>query len=116
MLPLLPSQLPVSNLVIGTGTGHHAETAIGPQLPLGTKPMRGLQDAQQFRRPNRSHRRNLTQSLPHLVLLALCQQVSPDFLAQASQRIQLLVVQLCPPVYSWFVNLSEPLRPMPRAI
>ena len=39
---LLPSQLVFRYLTVGAGTGHHTQTAIGPQLPLGTKPVRGL--------------------------------------------------------------------------
>src|SRR5258707_643257 len=45
---LLPSELAVRNLVIGAGTGHHTKPTIGPQLALGTKPVRGLQNTQQF--------------------------------------------------------------------
>jgi hypothetical protein len=38
------------------------------------------------------------------------------FLAQGSQRIQLLVVQLRPPAHSRFMDLCQPLHPMPRSI
>src|SRR5215467_15010726 len=115
--PLLPpSELAVLHLVIGTAAGHHCQTTIGPQLSLGAKPVWGLQNAQKFRRPNRTNRRNLTQPFPNLVLLALGQQISTYFLAQGSQRIQLLVAQLRPPVHPGFQDLPEPLCPMPRAI
>src|SRR6267143_3835246 len=93
---LLPSELAVRNLVMGAGPGHHTKPTIGPQLALGTKPVRGLQNTQQFGRPNRANRRNRTQPFPNLVLLAFRQEVSPYFLAKGSQCIQLLVVQLRP--------------------
>src|SRR5215475_7226877 len=32
---LLPSQLALRHLMVGAGTGHYTQTAIGPQLPLG---------------------------------------------------------------------------------
>ena len=68
---LLPSQLAFRNLMVGAGTGHHTKTAIGPKLPLGTELVRSLQNAQQLSGSNRTNRWNLTQALPHLVLLAL---------------------------------------------
>src|SRR5215469_16709840 len=48
ILPLLsPLELAVLHLVIGTAASHDCETTIGPQLSLGTKPVWGLQNAQQ---------------------------------------------------------------------
>ena len=58
---LLPSQLAFRNLMVGAGTGHHTKTAIGPKLPLGTEPVRSLQNAQQLSGSNRTNRWNLTQ-------------------------------------------------------
>jgi len=112
----LPSQLAFRHLMVGAGTGHQTETAIGPQLPLGSKPVWGLQNTQQFSGSNRTDRWNLTQPFPHLVFLAFRHQISSYFLAQGSQHIQLLVVQLRPPAHSRFMDLCQPLRPMPRSI
>jgi hypothetical protein len=76
---------------------------------LAAKTMRGLQDAQQHRRPNRANRR---EPFPGLLFLTLSQQISSHFLAQHPQRIELLVMQFRPPAHSRFADLPESLLPM----
>src|SRR5713226_9111882 len=72
-------QLPFDIAVIGTAVGLNAQTAQGPQLSLGAKPMRGLQDAQQHGRSDRTDRRDLAEPFPRLVFPAFLQQLAPNF-------------------------------------
>jgi len=64
-------------------------------------------DAQQNGCPDRADRGNLAKPIPGLVFFALRQRLPPHFLAQRSQRIQLLVVKLGPPAHSRFADLPE---------
>lgn len=58
--------------VIGTAAGLNCKTTDAPQLPFGAKAVRGLQNTQQHRSPDRTDRGNLTEPLPGLLFLALC--------------------------------------------
>ena len=102
--------------VIATAVGLDAKTAEFPQRPLGAEAMRCLYDADQHRRPDRTHRRNLAEQLPRRVFLALSQQLAPHLLAQRPQRIELLVVKLRAAVHPGFADLRQPLRPVARCI
>ena len=102
--------------VIGAAVRLDAKTAVGPQLPLGAETVRGLQNTQQYGRPDRTDRRNLAEPFPGLVFLALREQLPPHFLTQRPQRIELLVVKLRPPAHSRFRDLPEPLGTMARCI
>src|SRR5215475_1223676 len=66
---------------------HDGQAAISPQLPLGAKTMRRLQNAQQHRRPDWTKRGNLAEPFPSLLFLALDEQIPPHSLAQHSQCI-----------------------------
>src|SRR5262249_11390149 len=112
---LLPSQLAFLSLMVSAGTGYYSEPAIGPQLPLGTKPVRSLQNAQQLSRPNRSHRWNRTQPRPHLVLLAFHQQVSPALLGDRFSALR-LAGSTAPPADALPVQQSLPTTPPDAAI
>src|SRR5713101_3973298 len=115
-LLLCPFELSFHHPVIGAAVRLDAQPAVGPQLPLGPEAVRGLQNAQQLSRTNRADRGNLAEAFPSLVLLAFCQQIPPYFLAQQSQRIQLLVVKLGPPAHSRLADLPNPLGPMAGCI
>jgi hypothetical protein len=88
---------------------------VSPQLPLGAETIRSLQDAKQYRCPDRADRGNLAELFPSLVFLGLCQQLPPHFLTHRAQRIELLVVKLRPPAHSQFADLPEPLCTMAHA-
>src|SRR6266851_6967278 len=98
--------------VIGTAACLDSKTAVFPQRPLGAEAVRRLQDAQQHGCPDRTERRDLAEPFPRLVFLTLGEQIPPHFLAQRSQRIELLVVKLGPPAHSQFADLREPLATM----
>src|ERR1700693_1376738 len=114
--PLGSLQLPFDIAVIGTAVGPNAKTAEGPQLSLGAKSMRRLQDAQQHGRPDRTDRRNLAEQFPRRVFLAFLQQLAPHFPTQGPQRVQLLIVKLCPATYPRLGDFRQPLRTMLRRI
>src|SRR5215472_1609526 len=113
---LFPLQLAVHHLMIGAAVSLDAETAVSPQLSFGAEAVRGLHNAQQHGRPDRTNRRNPTEPFPDLVLLALHQWILPDFPTQRPQPIQLLVVNLGPPAHSRFADFLEPLGAMARAV
>src|SRR5262249_43131357 len=113
---LLPAELAFRYLVISAAVHLDAQAAVRPQLPLGTKPVWGLQNAQQHRRPDRADRRNLAKPLPSLVPLALRQQLSAHCLAQRSQVVQLLIIKFSSQAHSRFIDFPEPLGPMTWAI
>ena len=104
---LLPGSLQLSTdrTVIGTAVCLNGKTAVLPQRPLGAEAVRRLQDTQQHGGSDRTERRNLAKPFPHLKFLTLRQQISPHFLAQRSQCIQLLIVILGPPAHSRFADL-----------
>src|SRR5215468_5459179 len=87
---LLPFELAFHHMMVGAAVHLDAQTAVSPQLSLGAKPVRGLQNAQQHRRSDRTDRRNLAEPFPSPVLLALPHKLSTHFLAQRPQGIQLL--------------------------
>src|ERR1019366_6053881 len=62
-------QLPIDIAVIGTAVRLDPQTAEGPQLSLGTEPVRRLQNRDQLGRADRPNRRNLTEQFPRLVFL-----------------------------------------------
>ena len=86
------------------------------KLSIGAEAVRGLHNAQQHRRSDRTHVRNLTEPFPHLVLLALCEEIFPHLQTQQPERIQLLVGMLCPPAHPSFADFPEPFGAMARAI
>ena len=57
-------QLPVDTTVIGAAVCLDAKSAVSPQLPLGSGTVRGLQNTQQYGRPERTDRRNLAEVFP----------------------------------------------------
>src|SRR5215472_5141257 len=70
---LFPLQLAVHHLMIGAAVPLDAETAVSPQLSFGAEAVRGLHNAEQHGRPDRTNRRNPAEPFPDLVLLALRQ-------------------------------------------
>src|SRR5215831_9731796 len=78
--------------------------------------MRSLQNAQQYRRPDRANGGNLTKPFPGFVLLTLREQISSYFLAQPSQRIELLVIKFRPPAHPRFGDFLEPFLAMATCI
>jgi hypothetical protein len=64
-------ELSVDPTVIGAALGLDAKSAETPQLPLGVKPVWGLQYAKQYGCPDRTDRRNLAEPFPGLVFLGL---------------------------------------------
>src|SRR5260221_3148456 len=102
--------------VIGAAARLDRKTTDPPQLPLGAKSVRCLQNAKRRRRADRADRGNSAEPFPGAVLVALCQQFLPNFLAQCSQRIKLLEVERGPEPHTWFSDLTEPSHPVqPRA-
>src|SRR5580658_8644731 len=73
-------ELPVDTAVIGAALCLDAKSAVGPELPLAAETVRGLQNAQQYRRPDRTNRRNLTEPFPDRMFLALRQQLPAHLL------------------------------------
>jgi NAD(P) transhydrogenase len=66
--------------------------------------MWSLNQRHQQGRSNRTDRRNLAQQLSGRMFLAFEQEVVPHFTMQCSQRVDLLVVKLCPAVYTGFAD------------
>src|SRR6266404_8261904 len=78
--------------------------------------MRSLQNAKQYRGPDRADRGDLAEPFPGLVFLAFRQQIPPHLLTHRPQRIELLVIKLGPPAHTRFTDLPEPLDTMARCI
>jgi len=101
--------------MIGTATGLDGKTTVFPQRPLGSEAVRSLQNAEQHSCPDRANRGDLAEPFPGPLLFTLRQQLVPHSLAQHSQRIKLLVVKLCSPAHSEFLDLLQPLGTMQAA-
>jgi hypothetical protein len=74
-------QLSTHVLVLRTVAGVDRQSAVRPQLPLGTEAMRGLDQRQQSG-ANRTDRRNLPQPFRGPMFPALRQQIPPYGLTQ----------------------------------
>lgn len=59
--------------VLSAIVSFHGETAVGPQLALGAKTVRGLQQCYQQGCSDRANRRNLAKSIDRRMLVALPQ-------------------------------------------
>src|SRR5579863_539485 len=92
--PLRRAQLPIDVAMISAAVCLDSQTAVSPQLPLGAKAIRRLQDRDQLRRADRANRGNLAQQFRCLVLGALGEQLAPHLLTQRPQLIESLVVEL----------------------
>lgn len=92
------------------------ETAVGPQLSLGTEPMWGLQQRHQQGSTDRTDGRNLAQQFDGMVFVALPQQIAPRLLPHRLQQIQLLVEAFGSQTNSGFLNLGQPFRAMRAGI
>src|ERR1019366_5749376 len=77
--------------VFPTGASLQGQSAVGPQLPLGTETMWGLNQSHRQGRSNRPQVRNLSQLRGDGMLATLRQQFPPSLLAQVLQHVQLLV-------------------------
>src|SRR5258707_13700891 len=71
--------------------GFQSQSAIGPELSLGAKPMRGLDQSHRQSRANRPQGGDLPQFGSDGMLATLRQQFAPGLLAQGLQHIQLLI-------------------------
>src|SRR5258708_23098107 len=71
-----------------------------------------MKNGERQRRADRADRGNSAEPFPGAVLVALCQQFLPNFLAQCSQRIKLLEVERGPETHTWFADLAEPSHPV----
>src|SRR5579862_7675435 len=71
----------VHDSVLPARGGLQCQTTVGPQLPLGAKTMRRLQQSNQQNGPNGSNRRNLAQQFHRAVFPAFGQQISSYLLA-----------------------------------
>src|SRR2546427_5741644 len=103
-------ELALDKTVFPAAVGLQSQTAIGPELPLGAKAMRRLDQSDQQSRPDRTNRWNLTQPLHRGVLAALGQEIKPHPLAQNSQGIELLVVEFGATAHAGFGDFAEPFR------
>ena len=65
------SELSLQNAVFAADGSLQSQAAVGPELPLGAKPVRRLNQSDQQSRPNRTDGRNLAQQIRGVVLLAL---------------------------------------------
>src|SRR2546427_11054558 len=90
--------------------GLQSQTAVGPELPLGAQEMWRLDQSDQQSRPDRTNRWNLTQPLHRGVLAALGQQLTPHLLAQNSQGIERLAVELGQTSHAGFGAPGQPSR------
>src|SRR5258708_9424773 len=97
--------------VIGPAARRDRKTSDPAHLPRGAKAVRCRQNAKRHRRADRADRGNSAEPFPGAVLVALCQQFLPNFLAQCSQRIKLLEVERGPETHTWFADLAEPSHP-----
>src|SRR4029077_1280853 len=103
-------ELTLDKTVFPAAVGLQSQTAVGPELPLGAKAMGRLNQSDQQSRPNGSDRRNLAQPLHRAVLSALGQEITPHFLTQDIQRVELLVVELGTTAHAGLCDLAEPFR------
>src|SRR5437016_6303318 len=89
-----------------------SQTPVGPELPLGAKAVGCLDQRNQQSPANRANRKNLAEQIHGLVFPALGQQITPHFLTQNIQRVELLVVKFGATAHAGFHDLAESLRPM----
>src|ERR1700681_1957404 len=89
-------QLALDVAVFPASAVFQCQSAVGPQLSLGAKTMRGLDQRYRQRRTNGSERWNLPQLGGDGMLPTLRYRFSPSLLAQVLQHVQLLVDVLGP--------------------
>jgi hypothetical protein len=87
-------QLAPDIMVLGTAVRFDPKPDVSPELPLGAKTMRCLQDGEDECRPDRADEGNLAQQFCCAVFGSLGQQIASHVLAQRSQHIELLIREL----------------------
>ena len=98
---------PLHESVFPARGGVQRQTAIGPQLSLGAKAMRGLDPSHQQSRSDRADRRDLTQPFHGPVFPALGQQIVSHLLMQIPPGVRLLVIDLRPAPHAGFTDLGQ---------
>src|SRR5487761_106250 len=109
-------ELPVHIAVIGTGLGHHPQTAVLPEHPLGAKAMRRLDNGHEHGRADRAQAWDGAKQFPRSMLFTLGEEFLPCLLAQGDQRVQLLVEKLGPVAHAGLGDLAQPFLPMARVV
>src|ERR1700732_1361090 len=87
-------QLSAYKTVLRTVVGLNAQPTVGPELPLATKPVRGLHQPDQARRSNRTDAGNLPKQFRGFMFSALRQKLGSHVSSQVLQSIELLIEQL----------------------
>ena len=75
-------QLSSLEAILRAVVGLKSKAAVGPQLALGSKAMRGLDQRDQQSRSDRTDSRNLTEYLGRAVFSALLQEIPAHLLAE----------------------------------
>src|SRR5712692_11296925 len=102
-------QLAFDIAVFPAVAGFQPQSAVGPELALGAKPMWGLDQRHRQSGANRPQRGNLPQFGGDRMLATLRQQFSPGLLAQVLQHVQLLIKLLGSAASAGLWNFSQPL-------
>ena len=105
-------QLPVEVAVFSAGAGLQGQSAVGPQLSLGTKTMRRLDQSHGQGRADGSEGGNLPELGRDEMFPTLAQQFAPSFPAQILEHVHLLVKSLASPAYARLRDLAQPLGAM----
>ena len=79
-------ELAIQEAIFGAGSSGQGQSAVSPELPLGTETMRRLDQSDQQGRSNRADAGNLLQQSSCGMFPALDQQFLPGVLAQRSQQ------------------------------
>lgn len=88
---------------------------VAPELPLGAKPVRCLQEHEQDSCTNRIDRGDLSWQLRGVVRSPLGQRFSPHLLVQKQQRIEPLVVHFEAATHAGLGDSLKPFGAMARA-
>src|SRR3984893_4431096 len=92
--------------VLRTIAGLNAQPAVGPELPLAAKPVRGLHQPDQTGGSNRTDAGNLAQQFRGLMFPTLGQELGSYVSPQDLQSVQLLIEQLCAAAHAGLRNLA----------
>src|SRR5215216_1038517 len=98
-------RLSVAETIFSAGPGLQAEPAVGPQLPLGAKTMRRLNQRNEECNPDRAQSRNLAQQLIGCMFVALREQLPAHVATNRQQAVELGVQLLSAAPHAGFRQL-----------